>query len=289
MLEKHGALERKSRETMIKKIISGGQTAADQAVLDIAIRLGLPHGGWIPKGRMTKSGILPEKYNLKEMLTDNYSECIEQNIKDSKGTLIISYGKPTGDLDYARKVTLNHGNQLLGIDLNQTIPFKAASLVNDWVQLHYIDVLYVIGPTAGDHPDSWKHTRHIVEGSLALDLMEAPAGSHITNFTQEEYLNKLRITPKTVNEAVDQIIKEMSLKDRVYMANIKKEELQLLNLSLSVYIRDKLIKMDVNRELLQSCIAVSGKDDLNEDNAALIIIEKLWEKLQETHRLKVVK
>jgi hypothetical protein len=274
---------------MIKKIISGSQTAADQAVLDIAMRLGLPHGGWLPRGGMTKTGILPEKYNLKEMPTDNYSECIEQNVKDSKGTLIISYGKPTGDLDYARKVTLNHGNQLLGIDLNQTIPFKASSLVNDWVQLNHIDVLYVIGPTASDHPDSWKHTRHIVEGALSLDLMEAPANSNITGFTKEEYLNKFPAPPKTVDEAVDQIIKEMPLKDRVYMASIKKEELQALNLSLSIYIRDKLIKMDIKRELLQSCIAVSGKDDLNEDTAAFIIIEKLWEKLQETHRMRVVK
>ena len=127
---------------MIKKIISGGRTFADQRALDVAIKLGLAHGGWIPKGRITKTGILPEKYKLKEMPTDNYSECIEQNVKESKGTLIISYGKLPSDLDYARKVTLNHGHQLLGIDLKQTIPFKAASLVNDWVQLQHIDVLY---------------------------------------------------------------------------------------------------------------------------------------------------
>jgi uncharacterized membrane protein len=47
--------------------------------------------------------------------------------------------------------------------------------------------------------------------------------------------------------------------------------------------------MDVNRELLGSCIAVSGRDDLNENTAAFIIIEKLWEKLNETHRMKIVK
>jgi len=33
---------------MIKKIISGGQTGADRAALDVAIKLGIPHGGWIP-------------------------------------------------------------------------------------------------------------------------------------------------------------------------------------------------------------------------------------------------
>ena len=274
---------------MIEKIISCGQTVAGQAALDVAIKLGLPHGGWVPKGRITETGILPEKYKLKEMPTDNYSECIEQNIKDSKGTLIISYGKLTGDLDYARKVTLNYGNQLLGIDLNQTIPFKAASLVNDWVQLTHIHVLYVIGTKTSVFPDVWKHTAHIVEGALLLDLMEAPPASHITHFTQEGYLSKLPLPPKTVDGAVAQIIKDMPLKDRVYMAHLKKGELQSLNLSLGVYIRDKFIKMDVNRELLESCISVSGMDNLNENTAAFIIIENLWEKLQETHRLRVIK
>jgi len=274
---------------MIEKIISGGLTVADQAALDVAIKLGLPHGGWIPKGRITETGTLPGKYSLKEMPTDNHSECIEQNIKDSKGTLIISYGKLTGDLDYARKVTLNNGKQLLGVDLNQTIPFKAAPLVNDWVQLTHIHVLYVIGTKASVYPDIWKHTAHILEGALLLDLMEAPPASHITNFTKEEYLSKLPLPPKTVDEAVAQIIAEMPLKDRVYMAHLKKGELQSLNLSLGIYIRDKFIKMDVNRELLKSCISDSGMDNLNEGTAALIIIEKLWKKLQETHRLRVVK
>jgi len=35
---------------MIKRIISGGQTGADRAALDFAIKKGLQHGGWVPKG-----------------------------------------------------------------------------------------------------------------------------------------------------------------------------------------------------------------------------------------------
>jgi hypothetical protein len=41
---------------MIKKIISGGQTGADQAGLDVAVELNIPHGGWIPKGRNPSTG-----------------------------------------------------------------------------------------------------------------------------------------------------------------------------------------------------------------------------------------
>jgi hypothetical protein len=43
---------------MIEKIISGGQTGADRAALDVATKLSIPHGGWIPKSRKAEDGIL---------------------------------------------------------------------------------------------------------------------------------------------------------------------------------------------------------------------------------------
>ena len=81
---------------MIKRIISGGQTGADRAALDFAIKMDLPHGGWIPKGRLAEDGPLPEKYQLQEMPTQNYPKRTEQNVIDSDGTLIITHGKLTG-------------------------------------------------------------------------------------------------------------------------------------------------------------------------------------------------
>jgi predicted Rossmann-fold nucleotide-binding protein len=65
---------------MLKKIISGGQTGADRAALDTAIEKGIPHGGWIPKGRKTEDGTLPEQYNLQEMPTTSYPKRTEKNI-----------------------------------------------------------------------------------------------------------------------------------------------------------------------------------------------------------------
>ena len=81
---------------MITKIISGGQTGADRAALDVAMAHGIPHGGWIPKGRKTEGGPLPTKYQLQEMPTNSYPERTEKNVVDSDGTLIISHGELTG-------------------------------------------------------------------------------------------------------------------------------------------------------------------------------------------------
>ena len=97
---------------MIKKIISGGQTGADRAALDFALKLGIPHGGWIPKGRIAEDGPLPEIYRLQEMPTDSYEARTEQNVLDSDGTLIVARGKLTGGTDYTRQMTLKQKKQL---------------------------------------------------------------------------------------------------------------------------------------------------------------------------------
>jgi hypothetical protein len=95
---------------MIKKIISGGQTGTDRAALDAAIKLSIPHGGWIPKGQKGEDGPLPAKYKSQEMPTASYPKRTEKNVIDSDGTLIISRGKPTGGSDYTRKMALKNIN-----------------------------------------------------------------------------------------------------------------------------------------------------------------------------------
>ncbi len=65
---------------MIKKIISGGQTGVDRAVLDVAIELGIPHGGWCPKGKWAEDAPISEKYQLKETSSAEPAERIKLNV-----------------------------------------------------------------------------------------------------------------------------------------------------------------------------------------------------------------
>ena len=104
---------------MLQKIISGGQTGADRAALDFAIEFNIPHGGWIPKGRKTEDGVLPEKYQLQEMPTASYPKRTEKNILDSDGTLILSYGKLTGGSALTRKLTKKHSKPWVHVDLDR--------------------------------------------------------------------------------------------------------------------------------------------------------------------------
>jgi len=87
-----------SRLVMIKEIISGGQTGAERAALDVAIKLDIPHGGWIPKGRKTEDGVLPDKYQLEEMPTASYPQAHKtKNELMSGGRIGMGNRKGMGD------------------------------------------------------------------------------------------------------------------------------------------------------------------------------------------------
>ena len=274
---------------MLKKIISGGHTNADRAVLDAAIKLDIPHDGWIPKGRTTEGGTLPETYHLQELSSADYMECIRRNTKDSKGTLIIFFDKLTGDLYQVERETLKLKHQLLGVDFKQKNALQAASLVNDWVQLRKIDVLYVATPSASENPRIEHHTRLMMERALLLDMMNVSAGRGITDYSTKDYAKKPPVLPRTMHEAVDRLMSELSLKDKVIIANMTYDELVDLNSNLGAYVRNAFRLWSGNLELMESCRFAVKDKTINEDGASFAIIDNLWEKLRKTHKLKVIK
>jgi len=147
---------------MIEKIISGGQTGADRAALDAAIETDIPHGGWVPKGRLAEDGVIPPSYHLNEMPTDSYALRTEQNVVDSDGTLILSHGPLSGGSALTQELAEKHERFCLHIDLNRIPAFKAAAMIAAWVVLHPIKTLNVAGPRAGNDPDIYQKTKDIL-------------------------------------------------------------------------------------------------------------------------------
>lgn len=77
--------------TIPEKIISGGQTGADQACLSAAKMFDIPTGGFAPYRFMTTAGEAPflgEKYGLVET-TFGYKDRTKLNIEESDCTIII--------------------------------------------------------------------------------------------------------------------------------------------------------------------------------------------------------
>jgi hypothetical protein len=95
----------------------------------------------------------------------------------------------------------------------------------------------------------------------------------------------------TIAAVVDDIIAEMPLDDRVRTANLDEDGVLVLQIALGKYLRSLLENQseDVNKKLLKDCIKQSGNETLDKPAAAMYILKELWERLQETHRLRVVK
>jgi len=274
---------------MIKKIISGGQTGADQAALDAAIKYNFSYGGWIPKGRKTEDGRFPDEYKLQEMSTGSYKERAEQNVIDSDGTVIISHGKLTGGSKLTEKFAEKHLKPCLHIDLYNTPAFMASSLINSWVILHKIKTLNVAGPRASKNPDIYQNVKYIIEGVILLGPVNAKAGEYLTDYDMEVYLKKLPVPPKTVDEAVDSLISDLDLKSRMVIASMDLDDLIHLHSNLFVYFKNAFGIWSGNKELIESCRSITRDPVENEDDATAVIMGVLWKKLRDTHMLRVVK
>ena len=79
---------------MLKKIISGGQTGADQGGLEAAVALDLESGGTAPWNYMTENGpqmVMLQTYGLVAGKYDSrtYPKRTEQNVKDADATVIF--------------------------------------------------------------------------------------------------------------------------------------------------------------------------------------------------------
>ena len=148
----------------IKKIISGGQTGADQAGLDVAIKHGLPHGGAIPKGRLTEDGVLPDKYKLEEMTTKSYPKRTEKNVVDSDGTVIFTHGKLIGGSLLTRKKAVEHVKPVIHLDMDKLSVEDAVDLLKGFMDENGIEVLNVAGSRASKDSEIYGKTLEVVGG-----------------------------------------------------------------------------------------------------------------------------
>ena len=137
----------------VNKIISGGQTGADIAALDSAIKRGIPHGGWIPKGRKTEAGALPKKYKLKETLSPEYRQRTKKNVKNSDATLILTDRSLSGGtkLTYDLAKKLNKPVWVCFLGKNESV-----KKVIKWLDDNDIEVLNIAGPRASHSPRIYK-------------------------------------------------------------------------------------------------------------------------------------
>jgi len=72
------------------------------------------------------------------------------------------------------------------------------------------------------------------------------------------------------DEIIEEIISELSLKERVAIADMNKEDIEILKNVFNKYVREKT-------------------DTESDDSEYTDIMNNLWSKLQKTHKLRIIK
>jgi hypothetical protein len=152
---------------LIEMIVSGGQTGADRAALDVALEIGIPCGGWCPRGRRAEDGTIPRQYPLRQTITAAHKERTQRNVADSDGTLICNAGPLMGGTLLTRQTALSLGKPCLVVALDPGVDLDAsANDVREWIESHGIDILNVAGPRASNRPDIYERTKALLKALL---------------------------------------------------------------------------------------------------------------------------
>lgn len=144
---------------VIKKIISGGQTGVDRAALDVALALGIPCGGWCPKGRRAEDGVIPAHYPLTETSAKDYRVRTRRNVRDADGTLILARGPLSGGTALTLRLAMETARPCLVVDLARR---PRAHDVRVWLAAHHIRILNVAGPRESNQPGTYLQAKNFL-------------------------------------------------------------------------------------------------------------------------------
>ncbi|HSK21274.1 MAG TPA: putative molybdenum carrier protein [Longimicrobiales bacterium] len=160
-----------SRRWDITTIVSGGQTGADRAALDVALAWNLSVRGWVPRGRRAEDGVISARYpNLRETADIDTAERTRLNVRDSDGCLIVSHGALTGGSRLAETTALELGRPLLHVDLSSTTMADAVRAAAAWVHEHRVREPGLGGPRASEDPHIYAATTVLLSGLLGFLL-----------------------------------------------------------------------------------------------------------------------
>lgn len=165
------------------KIISGGQTGVDRAALDVALDLGIPVGGWCPRGRWAEDGPIPERYPLVETRSRDVNVRTQRNVECSTATLVLTRGSPMGGTRFTVEFAQTLRRPLLVVDLSQSAD-DPVDQIAQWIEQVRPAVLNVAGPRESGAPGISEQAAQVlsavlervpVTGETSLEAETAPS------------------------------------------------------------------------------------------------------------------
>ena len=166
---------------LISKIISGGQTGVDRGAIEAALELGFPYGGLISKGRLAEDGIVPLKFDKKEVAPrKDYLFRTEWNVAHSDATLILNFGRElSGGTKRTADFCEKHGKPYWVEDLNRINETDRGLEFWYWLEAEFWMkpvVLNVAGPRESKSPGIQVAAKAFIAKALRADDGGGSAG-----------------------------------------------------------------------------------------------------------------
>lgn len=153
---------------MLERVISGGQTGADQGGLEGAKEADIETGGMAPRGYRTSSGPQPDlrrKFGLEESKWDAYHSRTRHNVYHSDGTVI--FGDPTSPgSKLTARLCREYGRPCLEVPYPGSKRTNAEGLLAQWCVLHCIEILNVAGNREERNPGIQVFVSGVVLGAI---------------------------------------------------------------------------------------------------------------------------
>jgi len=269
---------------MIDKIISGGQTGADQAALDVAVKYNIPHGGWIPRGRKTEAGPLPPRYRLTQMPTTDYRDRTWKNIQDSQGTVVFFRRYLTGGSRLTRDFAKSCEKPYCAVDLLVNDPFEAAVMLQSFAGENKIRVLNVAGPRASHDPGIYTEVKIILETLFYLIFLAQEDDHSILPFP---FFSE-PVFPVSLDAAVALLDQDLPLKAKADIARLDPARIMAVYFSWLENLRFRLGLDAGNTSLLNACNPGIKPGHFSVDDAVMEIIKALKRHCDKAYQLRVV-
>ena len=150
-------------------IISGGQTGVDRACLAWAIRRGLQHGGWCPKGRLAEDGEIPARYKLRETPSARSAQRTEWNVRDSNATVIFSESaKLSGGSWKTWEACKRLHKPVLHLSVETLTVAESVILLRKFLRQHSVQRLNAAGPRKSQEARAGQFARAVLDLSFKV-------------------------------------------------------------------------------------------------------------------------
>ena len=160
------------------KLLSGGQSGVDRAVLDVALERAIDYGGWCPQGGWAEDlaeppGLLAKYPKLKETPLADPAQRTDWNVRDADACVIVV---AVGGLAVSKGTTLaeelahRYRKPLLVVDLEDPEPVERAAL---WLRVQQRRVgddlaLAIGGPRESEAPGIYRRATAFIHALIDL-------------------------------------------------------------------------------------------------------------------------